>query len=278
MDVDDELFPAFRIAIQTASRIIACDLGAWEGVEFSNSEYEPFIKEWSLLHSGVLDFTANAGKPYFSLRDPHEFSHIFPVGRMKLACEALETAMIKAVDLGHLVPREWRRALSGDLQPDQTFLNIHDVTKWLVTVGLVADNCWSEYCEAEMEIASDTWEKLESLRFSKQNRAEIEKLEQSPHTLTEEEVNAILIENLRFKEKYQPLILAADRPLSGRERDTLLTIIGVLLGLVQSHKPGRDSEAAVIKEMLLNYDEKSGISKRTLEQKFAAAKRVLGHS
>ena len=67
-----------------------------------------------------------------------------------------------------------------------------------------------------------------------------------------------------------------ERPLAGRERDTLLTIIGVLLELIQSHKPGRNSESAVIKEMLQNYDEKPGISKRNLEQKFAEAKRVLG--
>lgn len=278
MNVDDELFPVFRVAIQTASRIIACDLGAWEGVEFSDSEYEPFVKNRIPLPSSVQDFTVNSGDLYFSLRAPHEFTHISPTGRLKLACEALETAMIKAVDLGQLVPRELRRSLTGKLQPDQTFLNVHDVTKWLITVGLEAGDSWSEYYESEMEIASGAWEQLEKLRFSVQNRAEIEKLKRSPPTLTEDEVNAVLIENLRFKEKYQPLAVAADRPLTGRERDTLLTIIGVLLELIQSPKLGRDSEAAVIKEMLLNYDEKSGISKRTLEQKFAAAKRVLGHS
>ena len=68
----------------------------------------------------------------------------------------------------------------------------------------------------------------------------------------------------------------SDKPLSARERVTLLTIVGVMLELIQSHKPGRDSEAAVIKEMLQNYEEKPGISKRNLEQKFAEAKRVLG--
>jgi hypothetical protein len=68
-----------------------------------------------------------------------------------------------------------------------------------------------------------------------------------------------------------------DKPLSTRERDTLLTIIGVLLELIQSPVAGRDSEAAVIKEMLQNYDERPGIKKRTLEQKFAEAKRILGN-
>lgn len=69
-----------------------------------------------------------------------------------------------------------------------------------------------------------------------------------------------------------------EKPLSTRERDTLLTIVGVLLELIQTHKAGRDSEAAVIKEILQNnYDDKPGISKRNLEQKFAEAKRILGN-
>ena len=68
-----------------------------------------------------------------------------------------------------------------------------------------------------------------------------------------------------------------EKALSQRERDTLLTIVAVLLELIQSPTAGRNSEAAVIKEMLKNYDEKPGISKRNLEQKFAEAKRILGN-
>lgn len=66
-----------------------------------------------------------------------------------------------------------------------------------------------------------------------------------------------------------------EKELATRERNTLLTIIGVLLELIQHPKPGRDSEAAVIQEMLLNYEDKTGIAKRTLEGKFAEAKRIL---
>lgn len=66
-----------------------------------------------------------------------------------------------------------------------------------------------------------------------------------------------------------------EKPLTVRERDNLLTVVGVLVELIQSAKAGRDSEAAVIEEMVENYGEKPGISKRTLEQKFAEAKRVL---
>ena len=68
------------------------------------------------------------------------------------------------------------------------------------------------------------------------------------------------------------------KALSNRERQTLMNTIAVLLEMIQTPKPGRNSEADVIREMLENYPEKQGISKRTLEEKFAAAKQSLTNS
>ena len=66
-----------------------------------------------------------------------------------------------------------------------------------------------------------------------------------------------------------------EKPLMPRERETLLNIIGVMLELLQTPKVGRNSDAAIIQEMIANYSDKRGISKRTLEEKFPAAKRSL---
>jgi len=63
--------------------------------------------------------------------------------------------------------------------------------------------------------------------------------------------------------------------LSEREKVTLLNTIAVLLELVKTPRPGRDSNSDVIQEMLANYNDKQGISKRTLEKTFAAAVRSL---
>jgi hypothetical protein len=60
-----------------------------------------------------------------------------------------------------------------------------------------------------------------------------------------------------------------------RTKATYLTIIGGLLELVRSPRQGRDSDAAVIRELVENYDDKSGISKTTLEMCFSEAKRQL---
>ncbi|OYU43872.1 MAG: hypothetical protein CFE44_15995 [Burkholderiales bacterium PBB4] len=54
-----------------------------------------------------------------------------------------------------------------------------------------------------------------------------------------------------------------------------LTIIGAMLELVRSPRAGRDSDAAVIRELIENYSDKPGISKTTLEARFADARRRL---
>lgn len=60
-----------------------------------------------------------------------------------------------------------------------------------------------------------------------------------------------------------------------RSETSFLNIIGALLELVRSPRQGRDSDAAVIRELIENYSDKPGISKTTLETKFAAARRRL---
>jgi hypothetical protein len=64
-------------------------------------------------------------------------------------------------------------------------------------------------------------------------------------------------------------------PLDPRERTTFLNIIGGMLELIKSPRKGRDSDAAVIRELLENYGERQGIKKSTLESKFADANRSI---
>lgn len=63
-----------------------------------------------------------------------------------------------------------------------------------------------------------------------------------------------------------------DKPLTAKEETTLLNIIGALLALSGT------KEAAIISELLEMHPSTQGIKKRTLEEKFAAAKRSLGAS
>lgn len=63
--------------------------------------------------------------------------------------------------------------------------------------------------------------------------------------------------------------------IGARERTTYLNIIGAMLELLQSSKPGRESAAAVIRELVDNYGDRPGISKSNLELKFTDAVRSI---
>jgi hypothetical protein len=60
-----------------------------------------------------------------------------------------------------------------------------------------------------------------------------------------------------------------------RAETTYLNIIGAMLELLQSSKPGRESAAGIIRELVDNYGDKHGIRKTTLEVKFAEAVRSI---
>lgn len=70
----------------------------------------------------------------------------------------------------------------------------------------------------------------------------------------------------------------AEKSISNREHTTYLNIIAALLELVQTPRVGRDSQDAVITELVNNYGEKPGISKRNLAGKFSDAKKSLQNS
>lgn len=65
----------------------------------------------------------------------------------------------------------------------------------------------------------------------------------------------------------------AEKPLRVRQETTYLNIIAALVIFIKEPRPGRNSEAQIITQLVENYGEKQGISQRTLQEKFAEAKR-----
>ena len=103
-------------------------------------------------------------------------------------------------------------------------------------------------------------------------RARLEKAEEwAKKTIAE--MNALRSELDAFKAQAEQ-----QSAPNARAETTYLNIIGAMLELMKSPRPGRDSDAAVIAEIEDNYREKPGISARTLQEKFAAAKRSLNAS
>jgi hypothetical protein len=89
--------------------------------------------------------------------------------------------------------------------------------------------------------------------------------------------DAIVAERDALQGERDSLRAAADAmgAPAARAETTYLNIIGALLELVRNPRPNRNSDAAVIGELINNYGDKPGISKTTLEAKFADARRRL---
>ncbi len=66
-----------------------------------------------------------------------------------------------------------------------------------------------------------------------------------------------------------------EKELGTRERSAYLSLIGAMLELIKTPRSGRDSNTAVIDELIDNYSEIDGISKANLEKRFAEATRQL---
>lgn len=76
-------------------------------------------------------------------------------------------------------------------------------------------------------------------------------------------------------------LLQTNGTVSQRSESTYLHIIGALVSLMLSHSPSGKphsafhSQAAIVSALLAHYENVPGITKRTLDEKFAAAKRSL---
>lgn len=87
-----------------------------------------------------------------------------------------------------------------------------------------------------------------------------------------------------FEEAVLRIAGESEKPMSRREETTLLNIVGGLLSLLLGKTPAGipqsvfKNQAAVIEALLATHVANPGISERTLEDKFAAAKRSLNAS
>ncbi|ACX88309.1 hypothetical protein F6Q07_02010 [Pectobacterium parmentieri] len=102
------------------------------------------------------------------------------------------------------------------------------------------------------------------------------------NTNLEEQRNNIQHDYLSLKAIYTSSMKHPTQPTLGeRSESTYLTIIGALISLYNQHSPSGQaytlftSQDAVISALIAHYGDKRGVSKSTLESKFAQAKRQL---
>lgn len=216
MVIFPEEFTDLSICIRTAARIIADDIGAWKGEPFSDFDVSPFRRDGGEKF-GLVTFTA------------HEYAHLEPIGKMKIACEAIEAAMVRAVEFNQIKPLQVSRHLTGEIKPEQTFLGLTDIFKWCEVVDLEVGETLLEYLETEQNLRTNMIRMTNRERFKLENRTVLDQSSESTIRLSEEEINNLVVENRRLREgnfgvKHQSQVPS----LRSIEKKTLLTIIAVL--------------------------------------------------
>lgn len=241
----------FVISVSTAAKLLAYE-NEVDGLPSVESEDSKLV-ELRAHAFGTAAFTGNL------------------LRRSEVFCAAL---------LGSLERNEWRpvsvrRSLDGLPIPAKTWMSVDDLMAWAEVRELAFGDWSNQYLEDEQRIFMAAGEAGEAARRQLEN-PEQERVIQDRASAFAREMTSdgeaaldLIRENERLRAQVQSKRGGEDRPVADRERATLLNVIGALL-----HHVG-EKEASIIDSILSRHPDKQGLTKRTLEAKFAAAKRSL---
>lgn len=199
----------------------------------------------------VLDMWYSGEIPEIDAPDDWDHTEIDPKLRILLAehSKTFEGRLLAAVDCGRLEAAERLRDFNERLISEKTYLEYSRLTEWLEERGYVPGDIMREWADSESDVASQAWNEIAYLRAARKSgkvalpsdvlQALFDKVEKLDGSKVAEQVNAykmqyksIILENQRLKEQ---LLQAkadhpakVDRPITTRQRRTLLTVIAAL--------------------------------------------------
>ncbi|MBB6243098.1 hypothetical protein [Rhodanobacter sp. MP1X3] len=235
----ERILPVRVISVRLAATIFAFELGEWKGVEIAESELEPFLQPQTDSDQ------VRAGT------SPHSWGQLTLKGAISRARDAIESLLVHSIDAGRMAVLEERRDLAGALVTGETLLDVDKVFDWAEVHGLEPGDFFTNYVEDETEIAMAALSRINDERARLENPVEHARVMKRVADMDSDYVIELMRENERFRqrarEREQP-----DTPLDGRQRTTLLAIIGALanaakLDLTQHYKAG-EAVAAMLDE------------------------------
>lgn len=187
-----------------------------------------------------------------------------------------------AVNIKTLPTKLIRRSLEGILVKERTYVYWYDLLTWLEERQIEFNGTDILYEEAEQLLQDKALEFIISKRKKKFTTIlDLENLsfDIDAHELWQD-YQAVMELNDKLREQINKF--NDEKPVSDRSKTTYLNVIGsllhLLLGSSSSGKPYSDfrSQEAIIDAIHGNFpDKRFGLGKRTLEQKFALAKKSL---
>lgn len=239
-----------------------------EGVSISGKSDS--IPEWVNSLKGIKRFTLGQAAGVIVGLDPMDDRWPGDDGQREL--DKAYTALSQAAEDGDLL------SVGKDANDRQLF-NAQDLRKWTASVGLD----WCIPFDTPAVTVTPAGSADEATRYRlRQLEAENARLAEQVAELRRQLQEATAAPQQAPQEADPAPQQATAAPqddegklLHPKRETTYLNAIGALVELIQSPRPGRDSEAAVIRELLANYGERPGIGKRTLETIFPMARQRL---
>ena len=212
------------VRLQVAVMAALLDHGSFEDVEFPEAECSPF--------NGELEHIAPDGKSYAVYRKPQTFFNIEPTGHLAVAGKKVTQAMGESVKANQLETVVARFNLNGEVDPVNTWLRLSDATAWMESRNIDTGDLFGELWDDEEKVFDAAATAGDEVRLQLETpdvEPELKKAQADSDwdDATRKKFTELLRENfvLRTGERKS---ITADRPLKGRERDTLLTIIAAL--------------------------------------------------
>ena len=194
----------------TAIHVACIDAGgAIFGVEYADSELQHF-------------FDVNTHR-YFSVK---------PTGSINTAASTLKKAVLASVEKGELKLAVVKRNLTGELSLLDSWVEADAFDDWCNSRGLSLGESWFELWKDDQEIFSATLEtqvvkrrQYEGLNDESDVESLREQFETGGVDALFAEISTLRAKLKRYESKDAAMV---ERPLSTRERNTLLTIIAAL--------------------------------------------------
>lgn len=209
------------IRLQTAAICICLD-------QDSNLEDEvsPFF--------ATVERTAPNGIKRSEKIDPHAYFYIEPTGNLASDVDDVLNALVDSIDRGLLKPVVLRVDLQGSINVVETWIATKDFYRWCTERGLEKGEVCEEYDTCEFAIFDHAFHNAGDLRkfyeapFCVGEYADWQTAKPFGAPISESEYDKLLRENILLKMGFIPAETVEQRPLKARERNVLLTIIGVL--------------------------------------------------
>lgn len=191
----------------------------------------------------------------------------------------LESCLIAAIERGYLKAEKIERNLDLVIKTEKSYVSMYGVRDWLEECGLSCKDYFEEY--------EDYVIKMHDVAAKAMYMEEVRRAIPQPKLLENESLLDALrlrtAENIKLMEELSQYKnnKEMEKLISPRQKNTYLNIIGAMLGILLGKAPNGkpystlQSQQAIIDVIHGTYGETGGLSKRTLEDKFALAKRSL---